>query len=130
MSQDKITKNVERELLNHCTLIHPHIVRFRECFLTAKYLAIAMDYAAGGDMYKYVLSRCWPRGLGNAKGVVAGVTVFSQGVILQACHALTMHATASDLSPAVSPHIVYVSGQRVATEVKGPGCDAVQGWPG
>jgi len=92
--QEKITKNVEREILNHYSLIHvrtrclrcamalqslgscgacqrrlrftrlrlhgaqPHVVRFRECFLTEGYLAIAMEFAAGGDMYRFVTSRC------------------------------------------------------------------------
>ncbi len=39
---------VEREILSHrlCSA-HPHIVRFREVFLTPRYLAIAMEYAAG-----------------------------------------------------------------------------------
>ena len=35
--QCKITKNVEREILNHSLLIHPHVVRFEECFLTPQY---------------------------------------------------------------------------------------------
>lgn len=41
-------KMVEREILSHrlCSA-HPHIVRFREIFLTPRYLAIAMEYAAG-----------------------------------------------------------------------------------
>ena len=29
-------------MINHSSLTHPHIVKFRECFLTDKYLAIAM----------------------------------------------------------------------------------------
>lgn len=48
---------VEREIINHSCLIHPHIVRFRECFLTPKYLGIAMEYAAGGDLYRYVAAK-------------------------------------------------------------------------
>ncbi len=48
---------VEREIINHSCLIHPHIVRFRECFLTPKYLGIAMEYAAGGDLYKFVAAK-------------------------------------------------------------------------
>ena len=51
-------KYVRREVINHSSLTHPHIVKFRECFLTDKYLAIAMDYAAGGDMFKYVSNKC------------------------------------------------------------------------
>ena len=57
-AQGKITKNVEREILNHSQLIHPHVVRFEECFLTPKYLAIAMEYAEGGTMYSHVTSKC------------------------------------------------------------------------
>lgn len=47
---------VEREILSHrsCSA-HPHIVRFREVFLTPRYLAIAMEYAAGGDLFEYTL---------------------------------------------------------------------------
>ena len=41
-----------------CTVLQPHVVRFKECFLTEKYLAIAMEYAAGGDMYRYVIQKC------------------------------------------------------------------------
>lgn len=52
-----ITKYVERELLNHSHLLHPHIVQFREVFLTRDYLGIAMEYAAGGDMFQHVTKR-------------------------------------------------------------------------
>ena len=55
--QDKMTKNVERELMNHSKLIHPHIVRFYECFLTEKHLAIVMEYAAGGSLYSHVTAK-------------------------------------------------------------------------
>jgi serine/threonine-protein kinase SRK2 len=60
--QGKITKNVEREILNHSLLIHPHVVHFEECFLTKTYLAIAMEYAAGGNMYSHVTAKCAPSG--------------------------------------------------------------------
>lgn len=52
---EKITKYVEREILNHRVLNHPHIIKFKEVFLTEKYLAIAMEYAEGGDMFDYVV---------------------------------------------------------------------------
>lgn len=55
--QGKMTKNVERELLNHSMLVHPHVVRFEECFLTDKYLAIVMEYAAGGTLFTHVTAR-------------------------------------------------------------------------
>lgn len=55
--QGKMTKNVERELLNHSMLIHPHVVRFEECFLTDKHLAIVMEYAAGGNLFTHVTAK-------------------------------------------------------------------------
>ncbi|KAK9810565.1 hypothetical protein WJX73_001103 [Symbiochloris irregularis] len=54
---DKITKSVEREISNHSNLLHPHIVQFKEVFLTAEYLAIVMEFAQGGDMFQYVKRR-------------------------------------------------------------------------
>jgi serine/threonine-protein kinase SRK2 len=49
---------VEREILNHSLLIHPHVVQFKHCFLTRQYLAIAMEYAEGGTMHAHVLRKC------------------------------------------------------------------------
>ncbi|KAK9816390.1 hypothetical protein WJX74_003249 [Apatococcus lobatus] len=54
---EKVTKYVEREIINHRCLMHPHIVQFKEVFLTAQYLAIAMEYAAGGDMFEHVVKK-------------------------------------------------------------------------
>jgi len=54
---EKISRYVEREILNHRCLHHPHIIRFREVFMTPDYLAIAMEFAAGGDMFEYVVKK-------------------------------------------------------------------------
>lgn len=48
---------MEREILNHRDLVHPHIVQFKEVFLTPHYLAIAMEFASGGDMFEYVVRK-------------------------------------------------------------------------
>jgi len=53
----QITKYVEREVINHRTLIHPHVVQFKEVFLTEKYLGLAMEFAPGGDMFEYVVKK-------------------------------------------------------------------------
>ena len=50
--KNSIDKNVEREIINHSMLMHPHIVEFKICFLTEKYLAIAMEYAEGEDLLR------------------------------------------------------------------------------
>ncbi|CAL5221600.1 g3820 [Coccomyxa viridis] len=52
---DKISKYVEREIINHKQLRHPHIVELKEVFLTPEYLAIAMEYATDGDMFQLVV---------------------------------------------------------------------------
>jgi len=54
---DKVSKNVEREIHNHRSLHHPHIIKFEEVFLTEKHIGIAMEFAAGGDLFDFVVSR-------------------------------------------------------------------------
>jgi serine/threonine-protein kinase SRK2 len=54
---EKVTKYVQREILNHRCLMHPHVVQFKEVFLTPQYLAIAMEFVAGGDMFEFVVSK-------------------------------------------------------------------------
>ena len=53
----KMTNNVERKLSIHSMLIHPHVVRFQECFLTDRHLANVMEYAAGGNLFTHVTAR-------------------------------------------------------------------------
>lgn len=47
----KIDEHVQREIMNHRSLNHPNIVRFKEVLLTPTHLAIVMEYAAGGELY-------------------------------------------------------------------------------
>eukprot|EP00250_Pteridium_aquilinum_P002663 c12886_g1_i1 orf=407-1489(-) len=51
---DKIDENVRREIVNHRSLRHPNIVRFKEVFLTPTHLAIVMEYAAGGELFERI----------------------------------------------------------------------------
>ncbi|KAK9837089.1 hypothetical protein WJX81_002014 [Elliptochloris bilobata] len=46
---------VTREILHQSCLEHPFIVSIKEVFLTRTHLAIAMEYAQGGDLFRYVL---------------------------------------------------------------------------
>jgi hypothetical protein len=50
-----IRRNVERELINHRSLLHPNIIRFKEVFVTATHLAIVMEYAAGGELFDRIV---------------------------------------------------------------------------
>eukprot|EP00198_Chlamydomonas_reinhardtii_P010066 XP_001699403.1 ser/thr kinase [Chlamydomonas reinhardtii] len=48
------SKYVEAEIVNHSLLRHPHIVHFREVFLTDEHLCIVMEYANGGSLFSMV----------------------------------------------------------------------------
>ncbi|KAI3693743.1 hypothetical protein L1987_76695 [Smallanthus sonchifolius] len=52
----KIDENVQREIINHRSLRHPNIVRFKEVSLTQTQLAIVMEYAAGGELFSKITS--------------------------------------------------------------------------
>jgi len=51
------SKYVERELLNHQELSasrHPHIVEFREVFLTPSHLCVVMEYVEGENLQQFL----------------------------------------------------------------------------
>ncbi|PSR93495.1 Serine/threonine-protein kinase [Actinidia chinensis var. chinensis] len=52
----KIDENVQREIINHRSLRHPNIVRFKEVLLTPTHIAIVMEYAAGGELFARICS--------------------------------------------------------------------------
>lgn len=47
----KVDEHVQREIMNHRSLKHPNIIRFKEVVLTPTHLAIIMEYAAGGELF-------------------------------------------------------------------------------
>ncbi|KAL3524810.1 hypothetical protein ACH5RR_013182 [Cinchona calisaya] len=49
-----IDEHVQREIMNHRSLNHPSIIRFKEVFLTPTHLAIVMEYAAGGELFEKI----------------------------------------------------------------------------
>ncbi|RDY10995.1 Serine/threonine-protein kinase SRK2E, partial [Mucuna pruriens] len=50
----KIDANVKREIINHRSLRHPNIIRFKEVILTPTHLAIVMEYASGGELFERI----------------------------------------------------------------------------
>ncbi|CAL9782345.1 unnamed protein product [Musa acuminata subsp. burmannicoides] len=50
----RIDENVAREIVNHRSLLHPNIIRFKEVVLTPTHLAIVMEYAAGGELFERI----------------------------------------------------------------------------
>lgn len=58
--RDKTTpKCLEAEVLNMRKLDHPHIIAFREIFLTREYICLVMEYAPGGTL-KSLMKRTGP----------------------------------------------------------------------
>lgn len=57
MERAHLQRYVESEILNHSQLRHPHVVQFREVFLSPHHINIVMDYASGGSLFAYVQSR-------------------------------------------------------------------------
>ncbi|EPS73443.1 stress kinase, partial [Genlisea aurea] len=53
---NKIDENVGREIMNHRSLCHPNIIRFKEVVLTETHLVIVMEYAAGGELFDRICS--------------------------------------------------------------------------
>lgn len=84
-----VNKSVLREILNHrLCVVHPNIVQFKEVFLTPNHLAIVMEFAAGGDMFEYVIRHKAPtHGEGLKEDDARGF--FQQLLIaLEFCHEL------------------------------------------
>ncbi|GFY87405.1 ribosomal protein S6 [Actinidia rufa] len=50
----KIDELVQREIVNHRSLKHPNIIRFKEVLLTPTDLVIVMEYAAGGELFEQI----------------------------------------------------------------------------
>lgn len=73
-------KHSHREIVNHQSLLHPHVVQLKEIMSVPPYLAIVMEFVPGGDMFQYVVSR---RGLPESE-----VRWFFQQLILgmDYCH--------------------------------------------
>ena len=46
-----LCRYVEAEILNHRMLRHPHVIEFREVFITSEYICIAMEFASGGSLF-------------------------------------------------------------------------------
>ncbi|PSS24367.1 Serine/threonine-protein kinase, partial [Actinidia chinensis var. chinensis] len=98
---DKIDENVKREIINHRSLRHPNIVRFKEVILTPTHLAIVMEYAAGGELFDRIGSAgrfSEDEARFFFQQLISGVSYFHT---MQVCHRdLKLENTLLDGSPA------------------------------
>ena len=88
-----------------CAQVHPNIVQFREIFLTPVHLAIVMEYAAGGDMFEYVIKHKLPA---HGQGLLehSARTFFQQLIVaLEFCHELGIANRCAPLGAASQGHI-------------------------
>jgi serine/threonine-protein kinase SRK2 len=51
------SKYVEREIINHFKLKHPHIIKLEEIFVTDTHLVLVLEYADQGDLFSHVKSK-------------------------------------------------------------------------
>ncbi|GLU02948.1 hypothetical protein SLE2022_201770 [Rubroshorea leprosula] len=90
----KIDENVAREIVNHRSLCHPNIIRFKEVVLTPTHLAIVMEYAAGGELFQRICNA----GRFSEDELISGVSYCHT---MQICHRdLKLENTLLDGSPA------------------------------
>ncbi len=54
LKRSEVNKYIEAEIVNHSMLYHPHVIQFKDVFLTSQYICIVMEYAECGTMFKYV----------------------------------------------------------------------------
>jgi serine/threonine protein kinase len=45
---------VETEIVNHSLMRHPHIIQFRDVFVTSSFICIVLEYAGSGTLHSYV----------------------------------------------------------------------------
>ncbi|XP_057953930.1 uncharacterized protein LOC131148219 [Malania oleifera] len=50
----QIDEHVQKEIMNHRSLKHPNIIRFKKVVLTPTHLAIVMEYVAEGEIFERI----------------------------------------------------------------------------
>ncbi|XP_073127968.1 serine/threonine-protein kinase SRK2A isoform X1 [Henckelia pumila] len=99
----KIDENVAREIINHRSLRHPNIIRFKELVLTPTHLAIVMEYAAGGELFERICNAgrfSEDEARYFFQQLISGVN-YCHSMVKQICHRdLKLENTLLDGSPA------------------------------
>ncbi|KAF8114214.1 hypothetical protein N665_0040s0069 [Sinapis alba] len=85
-------------IINHRSLRHPNIIRFKEVVLTPTHIAIVMEYAAGGELLEHICSA----GRFSEDELISGVSY---------CHAMSSLLHCSPKSTVGTPS--YIATEEV-----------------
>jgi serine/threonine-protein kinase SRK2 len=75
-----VNKYVETEIVNHSLMRHPHIIQFKDVFVTSNFICIVLEYAGTGTLHAYV------RRFGHLKESVARWFFQQLAVAVDYCH--------------------------------------------
>ncbi len=76
----QVNKYVETEIVNHSLMRHPHIIQFRDVFVTSNFICIVLEYAGAGTLHSYV------RRFGHLKESVARWFFQQLALAVDYCH--------------------------------------------
>lgn len=71
---------METEIVNHSLMRHPHIIQFRDVFVTSSFICIVLEYAGAGTLHSYV------RRFGHLKESVARWFFQQLALAVDYCH--------------------------------------------
>lgn len=71
---------METEIVNHSLMRHPHIIQFKDVFVTSNFICIVLEYAGTGTLHAYV------RRFGHLKESVARWFFQQLAVAVDYCH--------------------------------------------
>lgn len=54
LKRSLVSKYVADEIVNHAQLRHPHVVQFRQVYLSRGHVNILMEHANGGSLFSMV----------------------------------------------------------------------------
>lgn len=80
LSVMQVNKYVQTEIVNHSLMRHPHIIQFKDVFMTSQFICIVLEYAGTGTLHAYV------RRYGHLKEAVARWFFQQLAVAVDYCH--------------------------------------------
>eukprot|EP01024_Parvocaulis_polyphysoides_P043955 TRINITY_DN4039_c0_g1_i3.p2 TRINITY_DN4039_c0_g1~~TRINITY_DN4039_c0_g1_i3.p2 ORF type:complete len:217 (-),score=17.66 TRINITY_DN4039_c0_g1_i3:64-714(-) len=94
----KLPKWMAREVLYHCYMDHPSIIKFRDTYFAPPFLCVEMEFASGGTLLQYLNkhkpisedeSRLWFQQLIYAVNYCHGIGIANRDIKLENCLLVT-----------------------------------------